>query len=112
MSDAHLFLGLLAYWVVNTIRYKMKLVNVERERADNRDKKPGEKRVHYPTPYWTEIVRVMSTQKAITTEATNALGEKVNMRICSYPNKKAEYIYDILRYKKLPFKKIKICSTQ
>ena len=111
-SDAHLFLGLLAYWVVNTIRYKMKLVNGEREREANRDKKPSEKQVHHPTPYWTEIVRVMSTQKAITTEANNALGEKVNMRICSYPNKKAEYIYDILKYKKMPFRKIKICSTQ
>lgn len=111
-SDAHIFLGLLAYWIVNTIRYKMKLVNEEKERAANRANKPGEKPVHYPTPYWTEIVRVMSTQKAITTEATNALGEKVNMRICSYPNKKAEYIYDILKYKKMPFRKIKICSTQ
>ena len=111
-SDAHLFLGLLAYWVVNTIRYKMKLVNGEREREANRDKKPSEKQVHHPTPYWTEIVRMMSTQKAITTEANNALGEKVNMRICSYPNKKAEYIYDILKYKKMPFRKIKICSTQ
>ena len=27
--------------------------------------------------YWTEIVRRMSTQKAVTTEAVNALGEKV-----------------------------------
>ena len=111
-SDAHIFLGLLAYWIVNTIRYKMKLVNEEKEREANRDNKQGEKPVHYPTPYWTEIVRVMSTQKAITTEATNALEEKVNMRICSYPNKKAEYIYDILKYKKMPFRKIKICSTQ
>ena len=55
---------------------------------------------------------MMSTQKAITTEATNALGEKVNMKICCYPNKKVEYIYDILKYKKMPFRKIKICSTQ
>ena len=76
----------------------MKLFNKEREREVNRDKKPGEKQVHYPTLYWTEIVKVMSTQKAITTEETNALGEKVNMRICNYPNKKAEYIYDILKY--------------
>ncbi|MBO4820652.1 MAG: hypothetical protein J5548_04210 [Prevotella sp.] len=89
----------------------MKLANEGKERAANRDKKPDDKQVHFPTPYWTEIVRVMSTQKAITTEAANALGEKVSMRICSNPNKKAEYIYDILKYKKMPFKKIKICST-
>lgn len=91
-SDAHLFLGLLAYWVVNTIRYKLKQNGCKH--------------------YWTEIVRIMQTQKAITTEATNALGEIVNMRMCSYPNKNAEYIYDILKYKKMPFKKIKVCSTQ
>jgi hypothetical protein len=91
-SDAHLFLGLLAYWVVNTIRYKLKQNGCKH--------------------YWTEIVRIMQTQKAITTEATNALGEIVNMRMCSYPNKNAEYIYDILKYKKMPFRKIKVCSTQ
>ena len=31
----------------------------------------------------TEIVRRMSTQKAVTTEAVNALGEKVTVRLCS-----------------------------
>ena len=103
-SDAHLFLGLLAYWIVNTIRYKMKLDNKRRKQADPDGK--------YPTPYWTEIVRIMSTQKAVTTEAANALGQKVQMRICSYPTKAAEYIYDQLKYKKMPFRKIKVCSTQ
>nr|WP_308398614.1 hypothetical protein [Prevotella sp.] len=53
-SDAHLFLELLAYWIVNTIRYKLK--------------QTGE------TYYWTEIVRRLSTQKAVTTETLNALG--------------------------------------
>ena len=55
-SDAHLFLGLLSYWVVNTIRYKLK--------------QTGE------NCFWTEIVRRLSTQKTVTTEGTNALGEK------------------------------------
>ena len=111
-SDAHLFLGLLAYWLVNTVRYHMKQVNKQREKEANKDRKPDEKPIHIPTPYWTEIVRIMSTQKAVTTEATNTLGEKVHMRLCSYPNKKAEYIYDLLKYKKMPFRKIKVCSTQ
>lgn len=91
-SDAHLFLGLLAYWIVNTIRHKLK--------------------GHGETCYWTEIVRRMSTQKAVTTEATNALGEKVLMRLCSEPTKVAEDIYDKLKYKKMPFWKIRLCSTQ
>lgn len=94
-SDAHLFLGLLSYWIVNTIRYRLKQSGV--------------------THYWTEIVRIMSTQKAVTTEGTNALGGKVYTRLCSEPNKEAEDIYDKLKYKKMPFRKIKIkkvCSTQ
>ena len=91
-SDAHLFLGLLSYWVVNTIRYRLKT--------------QGE------TCFWTEIVRRMSTQKAVTTEGTNALGEKVQMRLCSEPTKAAEDIYDKLGYKKMPFRKIRLCSTQ
>ena len=87
-SDAHLFLGLLSYWIVNTIRYKLK--------------QTGE------ACYWTEIVRRLSTQKAVTTEATNNLGEKVHMRLCSEPNKSADDIYERLKYKKMPFRKIRI----
>lgn len=87
-SDAHLFLRLLSYWIVNTIRYRLKQTAM--------------------THYWTEIVRMMSTQKAITTEATNALGEKVHFRLCSEPNKSANDIYERLKYKKMPFRKIKI----
>ena len=87
-SDAHLFLGLLSYWIVNTIRYKLE--------------QTGE------TCFWTEIVRRMSTQKAITTEGTNALGAKVRFRQCSEPNKAAEDIYQRLNYKKMPFRKFKI----
>ena len=87
-SDAHLFLGLLSYWIVNTIRYKLK--------------QTGE------NCFWTEIVRRLSTQKAVTTEGTNALGEKVHMRLCSEPNKSADDIYERLKYKKMPFRKFKI----
>ena len=67
---------------------------------------------HEETCYRTEIVRRMSTQKAVTTEATNALGEKVQMHLCSEPTKVAEDIYDRLKYKKMPLGKIRLCSTQ
>ncbi|MBR4293424.1 MAG: transposase, partial [Bacteroidaceae bacterium] len=87
-SDAHLFFGLLAYWIVNTIRYKLKQKGY--------------------TSHWTEIVRVMKTQKAVTTEATNALGEKVHLRMCSEPNKAANNIYGLLNYSKMPFRRIRI----
>ncbi len=105
-SDGHLFLGLLSYWIVNVIRHQMKKVNEKRKEADPNPK------AEYPTPYWTEIVRIMSTQKAVTSEATNTLGEKVEMRICSTPTAKAADIYSMLNYKPMPFRKIKICRTQ
>ncbi len=41
-------------------------------------------------------------------EATNALGAKVQMRLCSKPNKSADEIYERLKYKKMPFRKNKI----
>lgn len=91
-SDAHLFFGLLSYWVVNTIRLQLK--------------QSGE------NCYWTEIVRRMSTQKLVTTEAVNALGDKVELRQCSKPTKPAEKIYTALGLKQAPFKKIKICRSQ
>lgn len=87
-SDAHLFFGLLAYWVVNTIRYRLKQSGMNH--------------------YWTEIKRIMSTQKAVTTEAINALGEKIQLRLCSEPTKAANDIYERLKYKKMPFRKIRI----
>nr|WP_237581570.1 IS1634 family transposase [Prevotella ihumii] len=91
-SDAHLFFGLLAYWVVNTIRCQLK--------------REGE------SCYWTEIVRRMSTQKLVTTEGRNPLGDIVQMRQCSNPSKQATAIYDKLKLKYAPFRKIKICRTQ
>ena len=105
-SDAHLFLGLLSYWIVNTIRHQMKKANEKRKKAD------PDPKAEYPTPYWTEIVRIMQTQKSVTSEAVNALGEKVKMRICSTPTEQAAAIYSMLNYKPTPFRKIKICRTQ
>ena len=91
-SDAHLFLGLLAYWIVNTIRYQLKQSDVNH--------------------YWTEIVRIMRTQKAVTSTAVNSLGEKVEYRMCTKPTEKAMDIYQKLNYKPIPFKKMKICRIQ
>lgn len=84
-SDAHLFFGLLSYWIVNTIRHKLKLQGI--------------------THYWTELKRILSTQKAITTEAENALGERVELRICSEPTDAAAELYRILGYHTIPFKR-------
>ncbi len=51
-TQAHLHLGLLAYWVVNTVRFN-KLQHTEIKSQ------------------WREIVRIMNTQKCVTTLVQN-----------------------------------------
>ena len=84
---AHLHLGLLAYWVVNTVRYQLKQKGINSG--------------------WSEIVRVMNTQKAVTTLAQNHVEEVIKIRRCSEPNQKVIQLYDALKYKYAPFKKKK-----
>lgn len=91
-SDAHLFFGMLSYWIVNTIRFKLKQ--------------------HGIMHYWTELTRILSTQKIITTTGVNALGEIIKFRQSSEPNESVRKIYDALSYKYKPFTKVRICSTQ
>lgn len=80
---AHLHLGLFAYWVVNTIRYQLKSKGVNHG--------------------WKEIVRIMNTQKAVTTTAQNVHEQTITIRRCSEPNEKVKEIYQILNYKDRPF---------
>ena len=82
-SEAHLHLGLLAYWLVNTIRYKLKKHNI----------RSG----------WSEIVRVMNTQKIVTTCVENDKRQIVRIRKCSEPRETVKLIYDALGYKYAPF---------
>lgn len=84
---AHLNLGLLAYWLVNTIRHQLKKEGVNSQ--------------------WKEIVRTMNTQKAVTTTAQNNKDEIIQIRRCTEPNEKVKRIYDILKYKPEPYKKKK-----
>ena len=84
---AHLHLGLLAYWVVNTIRHQLK-----------------RKDIHSG---WREIVRTMNTQKAVTTLAQNIDDEVIMIRRCSEPNPQVRKLYDVLKFKYAPFAKKK-----
>ena len=56
---------------------------------------------------WSEIVRIMNTQKAVTTLAQNHVEEVIKIRRCSEPNQKVIQLYDALNYKYAPFKKKK-----
>ena len=93
-TQAHLHLGLLAYWVVNTVRYKLQQKDIKSQ--------------------WREIVRQMNTQKCVTTVVQNTREQWISIRKCSEPEDKVIRIYDALRYKYAPFvrKKSIVPQTQ
>jgi len=82
-SMAHLHLGLLAYWLVSTIRYQLK-----------------QNKFRYG---WSEIIRIMNTQKCVTTNITNISEQVISIRKCTEPTTKVQQIYDLLGYKHAPF---------
>jgi hypothetical protein len=84
---AHLHLGLLAYWLVNTIRCQLKNEGIRHN--------------------WREIVRIGNTQKVITTTGYNKVGEEVKVRKCSQPQAKLRELHQALCIKPRPFTKLK-----
>jgi len=82
-SMAHLHLGLLAYWVVNTIRHQLKKKDINNE--------------------WRDIVRIMNTQKIVTTTMENDYNQQIVIRQCSEPTEQVNKIYTALKYKPKPF---------
>ncbi len=86
-SMAHLHLGILAYWLVNTIRYQLKAKGIK--------------------SCWTELVRIGNTQKVITTTGQNVFDKIITTRKCSEPLANLKTIYDALNLKYRPFRKQK-----
>ncbi len=84
---AHLHLGILAYWIVNTVRHQLKSKNIN--------------------SCWTEIVRIANTQKVITTTGKNTFDQVVSTRKCSEPNENLKVIYAALKTNDKPFRKRK-----
>jgi hypothetical protein len=91
-SKAHLHLGLMAYWVVNTIRHQLKGKGV--------------------TSDWRELVRIMNTHKCVTTSVTNDKGQRISVRCCSKPETKVTLLYDALKMKHAPFMHKKTVLSQ
>ncbi len=83
---AHLNLGLLAYWLVNTIRCQLKSEGIRSS--------------------WKEIVRIGNTQKAITTTGYNKANEAITVRKCSQPIQKLKEIQEKLNIKNRPYTKL------
>ena len=85
---AHLHLGLLAYWLVNTIRYQLKQSGIKDD--------------------WKEIKRKTSTQKCVLTTAQNSYDKIIQIKRCTEPTEDLKKIHNALKQQKSrPFKEIK-----
>lgn len=85
---AHLHLGMLAYWLVNTIRYQLKKVGINDD--------------------WKEIKRKASTQKCVCTTAQNSFDKIIQIKRCTEPSEDLTKIHNALKEQKSkPFKQIK-----
>jgi transposase len=82
-TEAHIHLGVLAYMVVNTIRYKLK-----------------QKGIHHD---WSNIIRIMNTQKMVSTSIKNNKEQLILLKKCSQPNSEVNAIYQATKYKPMPF---------
>jgi len=81
--DAHLFVCVMAVTIVNFIRYKLKKSKINH--------------------CWSEIVRIMSTQKCSLNTIKHKDGSTVILKKCSRPNQKVNEIYRAMNYKTVPF---------
>ncbi|HWH62214.1 MAG TPA: IS1634 family transposase [Ginsengibacter sp.] len=84
---AHLHLGLMAYTMVNTIRYQLKSKSINDS--------------------WQEIVRIGNTQKLVTTSFENIHKQTIEIRKIAEPGPKIRQLYEALNYTLYPFKRKK-----
>jgi transposase len=87
-SLAHLHLGVLAYSIVNTIRYQLKQKGINES--------------------WKGIIRIMNTQKVGTSSMKNTYNQTIKIRKCTKPSLDVQTIYDALSYNPYPFKQKKV----
>jgi hypothetical protein len=81
--ESHLFLGLIAYQLVATIRHQLK-----------------QKGIHHD---WRNIVRIMNTQKEVISTIKSEKNETIMLKKCSTPSVDAKQIYGALGYKENPY---------
>lgn len=81
--ESHIFLGVLAFSLVNAIRYRLKA-----------------KGIHHD---WHNIIRIMNTQKIVTTSIKNDRNKIMMIKKCSQPSKEVAAIYQAMNYKPRPF---------
>ncbi len=91
-SDAHIFLGLLAYTMIQSVRYQLK-----------------DKAIYHD---WQNIVRIMNTQKLVTTTMLDSKQQRVCIRTCSRPTAGVQEIYQALNFKEVPWYRKKFVLPQ
>lgn len=82
-SEAHIYGSVLAYTIVNSIRHSLKLQGINGD--------------------WSNIIRIMNTQKIVTTSMKVKSGHIIYVKKCSEPEKDVKEIYHFLDYKDRPF---------
>lgn len=80
---AHLHLGILAYWVVTSIRYLLCQKGINKT--------------------WSQILDIMLTQKSVTSEAKNLQDEPIHIEQCSEPTTEVSQIYDNISISHEPY---------
>ena len=89
---AHLHLGILAYWVVATIRYQLK------QKGFNKG--------------WTQIVDIMNTHHSVASEMKNLQGDTIHIEKTTDPQKPVREIYDMIGISHTPYKMKKSVGVQ
>lgn len=91
-SEAHIYLGVVAYMVVATIRHQLKQCGI-----------------HHG---WQNIVRIMNTQKMVQSSVQDSKGQQLVIKKCSRPQAKVKEIYEALKLKQTPFRTKKFVIPQ
>jgi hypothetical protein len=89
---AYLHLGILAYWVVATIRYQLKQKGY--------------------TKGWTQIVDIMDTQHSVATEMKNLQGDTIHIESPTEPTEQVREICEKVGISPIPYKMRKSVGVQ
>ena len=82
-TEAHLFLGLLAYQLVSNIRYQLKQKGIKHD--------------------WCNIIRIMNTQKEVYSTIKTKSGSTIQLKKCTRPTVQTKEIYTALSLKHKPY---------
>ena len=82
-TEAHLFLGLLAYQLVSSIRYQLKQKGIKHD--------------------WCNIIRIMNTQKEVYSTIKTKSGSTIQLKKCTRPTVQTKEIYTALSLKHKPY---------